>query len=93
MFYKIINAYKCRGLVHTGSYQNAMDLYNNAPDEIKKRSVEELTKISELKKQVQLLRAKRSRLETKLNRLEINLNVDAVPFQADFQEQSKCRIL
>ena len=59
------------------------------PDEIKKRSVEELTKISELKKQVQLLRAKRSRLETKLNRLEINLNVEAVPFQADFQELYK----
>lgn len=37
--YKIINAYKCRGLVHTGSYQNAMDLYNNAPDEIKKRMI------------------------------------------------------
>ncbi len=60
------------------------DLAN--PEIIKQRSVEELTRISELKKRVQLLRAKKSRLESRLNRLELNLNVESVPFQTDFQE-------
>ena len=60
------------------------DLAN--PEVIKQRSVEELTRISELKKRVQLLRAKKSRLESRLNRLELNLNVESVPFQTDFQE-------
>ena len=37
--YKIINANNCRGLIHTGSYQNALMLYSNAPLNIKQRMI------------------------------------------------------
>lgn len=34
---KIINANNCRGIIHTGSYENASMFYRNVPDEIKDR--------------------------------------------------------
>ena len=59
------------------------------PEEIKQRSVEELTRISDLQKQVQLLRSKRNRLESRLNRLDLNLDIKSVPSLADIQELQK----
>lgn len=59
------------------------------PEEIKQRSIEELTRISELQKRVQLLRSQKYRLESKLLRLEMNLDVNSIPLQTDFQELKK----
>ena len=39
MVYKIIAANKCRGIIHTGSYDNAIQLYSSAPKQIKDRMI------------------------------------------------------